>query len=363
MDTLTVTGLLILLDTWKNMRSSPAMMYETPYPSSATGPKPPPADMQSGFSFALNRLVWPWGVCEVDNLHGSLRTAYKRRENYNVNILVLLLLECVKGTILWGWVVQYWLKRGSVLEPGVQLYHSILSSWTGFKFRRATYASYASIYPPPRTPSTLDDFKKYLTFKNGESTSKYLETTYKQNKCLSIPLPIIASWQARWCTEHAFCNDFTLSSIWKEKNYYVCKNVEFNDKCLLNKINSLLKRGCEFNFLHNILHRCKTSFICVITYWFQTLSLELVKKKKVIYRFHFFISKDCWDIWAKNITLQFGSSIVLTHAADSTVHDLTVSVLPSLYNLVIDASYVRLNLPASCSTETILFFSLRSLFQ
>lgn len=33
-----------------------------------------------------------------------------------------------------------------------------------------------------------------ITFKNGDSTSKYLETTYKQNKCLSIPFPHIASW-------------------------------------------------------------------------------------------------------------------------------------------------------------------------
>ena len=32
-----------------------------------------------------------------------------------------------------------------------------------------------------------------ITFKKGESTSKYLDTTYKQNKCLSIPLPHIAS--------------------------------------------------------------------------------------------------------------------------------------------------------------------------
>ena len=32
-----------------------------------------------------------------------------------------------------------------------------------------------------------------ITFKKGESTSKYFDTTYKQNKCLSIPLPHIAS--------------------------------------------------------------------------------------------------------------------------------------------------------------------------
>lgn len=49
----------------------------------------------------------------------------------------------------------------------------------------------------------------------------------------------------------------------------------------------------------------------------------------------------------EKLTLQFASSIAFTHAADSMVHDLTVSVLPSLYNLVIDASYVRLNFPAS----------------
>ena len=31
-----------LLDTWKKIRRSPGIMYDTPYPSSDTGPKPPP---------------------------------------------------------------------------------------------------------------------------------------------------------------------------------------------------------------------------------------------------------------------------------------------------------------------------------
>lgn len=37
----TVRGLLLLDDMWKKTRFSPAMMYDTPYPSSATGPNPP----------------------------------------------------------------------------------------------------------------------------------------------------------------------------------------------------------------------------------------------------------------------------------------------------------------------------------
>lgn len=49
----------------------------------------------------------------------------------------------------------------------------------------------------------------------------------------------------------------------------------------------------------------------------------------------------------KQLTSTFGSNIDFTQVEDSRVHGLTVSVLPSLYNLVIDASYVRLNLPAS----------------
>lgn len=47
------------------------------------------------------------------------------------------------------------------------------------------------------------------------------------------------------------------------------------------------------------------------------------------------------------LTSTFGSNIDFTQDDDSSVQGLTVSVLPSLYNLVIDASYVRLNLPAS----------------
>lgn len=32
------------------------------------------------------------------------------------------------------------------------------------------------------------------SFKNGESISKYFDSTYKQNRCRSMPLPHIASW-------------------------------------------------------------------------------------------------------------------------------------------------------------------------
>ena len=42
-----------------------------------------------------------------------------------------------------------------------------------------------------------------------------------------------------------------------------------------------------------------------------------------------------------------GSSIDLAKAADSIVHDLTVSVRPSLKSLVMEASYVKQNFPAS----------------
>jgi len=49
----------------------------------------------------------------------------------------------------------------------------------------------------------------------------------------------------------------------------------------------------------------------------------------------------------QQLTSTFGSNIDFTQIEDSRVHGLTVSVLPSLYNLVIDASYVRLNLRAS----------------
>ena len=40
-----------------------------------------------------------------------------------------------------------------------------------------------------------------------------------------------------------------------------------------------------------------------------------------------------------------------TNADDSTVHGRTVSVLPSLYSRVIDASYVRSNLPMFYNTH------------
>ena len=46
-------------------------------------------------------------------------------------------------------------------------------------------------------------------------------------------------------------------------------------------------------------------------------------------------------------TVEFGSHIALTKLAASTVQGLTVSVLPSRYNRVIEASYVKQNLPLS----------------
>ena len=72
----TVSGEDLLDEMWKKIKSSPAMMYDTPYPSSATGPKPPPADMQSGFFVKSSLEVWPCGVCDVDRRHGSLNTSY-----------------------------------------------------------------------------------------------------------------------------------------------------------------------------------------------------------------------------------------------------------------------------------------------
>lgn len=47
------------------------------------------------------------------------------------------------------------------------------------------------------------------------------------------------------------------------------------------------------------------------------------------------------------ITVLLLSSMPRQNAADSTVHERTVSVLPSLNSLVIQASYVKQNLPAS----------------
>jgi len=57
----------------------------------------------------------------------------------------------------------------------------------------------------------------------------------------------------------------------------------------------------------------------------------------------------------QQLTSTFGSNIDFTQVEDSKVQGLTVSVLPSLYNLVIDASYVRLNLPASYKHKIKLF--------
>jgi len=56
----------------------------------------------------------------------------------------------------------------------------------------------------------------------------------------------------------------------------------------------------------------------------------------------------------QQLTSTFGSNIDFTQVEDSRVQGLTVSVLPSLYNLVIDASYVKLNLPASCIKNQII---------
>jgi hypothetical protein len=78
---LTVSGELRLQVIWKKMRSSPAIMYDTPYPSSATGPKPPPAEMQLGYFFKSSFGVCPCGVWDVDNRHGSLSTSLRNGES------------------------------------------------------------------------------------------------------------------------------------------------------------------------------------------------------------------------------------------------------------------------------------------
>lgn len=59
----------------------------------------------------------------------------------------------------------------------------------------------------------------------------------------------------------------------------------------------------------------------------------------------------------QQLTSTFGSNIDFTQVEDSRVQGLTVSVLPSLYNLVIDASYVKLNLPASCKQNQIILLN------
>jgi hypothetical protein len=54
--------------------------------------------------------------------------------------------------------------------------------------------------PPKKNPLTWLVDKRHgslnTSFRNGTSTSKYLDTTYKQNKCLPTPLPVMAS---RYC--------------------------------------------------------------------------------------------------------------------------------------------------------------------
>ena len=46
-----------------------------------------------------------------------------------------------------------------------------------------------------------------------------------------------------------------------------------------------------------------------------------------------------------------GFSMERTNEHDSEVQERTVSVRPSRYNLVIEASYVRQNFPAFCTTN------------
>ena len=48
--------------TWNMMRSSWQTIYETPYPTSETGPKPPPADKYSGYSLKFIKFDCEWGV-------------------------------------------------------------------------------------------------------------------------------------------------------------------------------------------------------------------------------------------------------------------------------------------------------------
>ena len=54
---------------------------------------------------------------------------------------------------------------------------------------------------------------------------------------------------------------------------------------------------------------------------------------------------------ACTLTVLWGSSIALTNAAASTVQERTVSVRPATKRRVMDASYVRENLPASCEVH------------
>uniref|UniRef100_A0A6B0UQ56 Secreted protein n=1 Tax=Ixodes ricinus TaxID=34613 RepID=A0A6B0UQ56_IXORI len=94
--------------------------------------------------------------------------------------------------------------------------------------------------------------------RKGESTSRYLDTTYRQNRCRSMPLPHMASWYPLWCRAQATA--------------------------------SFCRRSC---------------------------------------------------------TVALGSCMANTHALDSHVTGRTVSVRPSRNSRVIEASYVRLNRPAS----------------
>lgn len=50
-------------------------------------------------------------------------------------------------------------------------------------------------------------------------------------------------------------------------------------------------------------------------------------------------------------TVSLSSTIALTQSDDSIVHGRTVSVRPSRNSLVIEASYVKLNLPASLEKD------------
>ena len=58
-----------LEDTWKYKIASPGTMYETPYPSSDTGPNPPPGDSYKKKSFSLLLRTYIVKSCAVDIYH------------------------------------------------------------------------------------------------------------------------------------------------------------------------------------------------------------------------------------------------------------------------------------------------------
>ena len=79
-----------LLLTWKNILSSPANMYEIPYPSSATGPNPPPglihtSSISFGTMFQID--VCRWGCWLVDSLHGIFKACWRNGDSTFIAIL------------------------------------------------------------------------------------------------------------------------------------------------------------------------------------------------------------------------------------------------------------------------------------